>query len=49
VLGVYIGRVLVYIKGGGVLVGFVELIILIAILGARGGGKSDAHRSVKLC
>jgi len=35
VLGVFTGPVLVYIKGGGVLVGFVESIILVAILGEK--------------
>ena len=35
VLGVFIGPVFVYIKGGGVLVGFVESIILVAILGEK--------------
>jgi len=35
VLGIDIGSVLVYIEGGGVLVGFVESIVLIAILGGK--------------
>ena len=34
-LGIDIGSVLVYIEGGGVPVGFIESIILIAILGRK--------------
>jgi len=37
VLAIYIGPVLIYIKGGGVLVGFVKSIVLIAILGGKSG------------
>jgi len=38
VLGIYICPVLANIKGGGVSVGFVDYVILKAILEERGGG-----------